>query len=276
MEKTIAAHYGSENLKQKIIAALEDAGKNPDHLALQDLSVIDQLHTGGHRATLALAEKAGLGEKNRIFDAGCGIGGSSRLLAQTLNGPVTGMDLVDEFIDAALFLTKSTGFESRINFLTGDICNTGLETGSFDCVWCQHTMMNIKEKKTAFNEFKRILAPKGTLVLHEVVKGDNGPIHLPVPWADDPAISFLDDWDTIKEQLNQAGFTPLFHQDLTDQAMVWWQKVKAAGQKAAETPRPLGPHVIFGKNGPLFGTTMDANLQENRIKVVEAVFTAKA
>ncbi|MFO7748754.1 MAG: class I SAM-dependent methyltransferase [Desulfobacteraceae bacterium] len=272
MEKTIAAHYGSDNLKQKIISALEDAGKDPDHLALKDLSVIDQLHTGGHRATLALAEKAGLGKKTRIFDAGCGIGGSSRLLAQAVNGPVTGMDLVDEFIDAAQFLTQSTGFESRINFITGDICGTGLEDSSFDCVWCQHTLMNIKDKKSAFDEFRRILAPNGTLVLHEVVKGDNGPIHLPVPWADDPAISFLDDWETIKNLIIQAGFTPLFHRDLTDQAREWWQKVKGAGQKATETPRPLGPHIIFGKNGPLFGTTMDANLQENRIKVMEAVF----
>lgn len=289
MEKEIASYYTSKDLTSRVAIALKKAGKDPEKLTLKDLSVIDQLHTGGHLATLELAKKANLHQENKILDAGCGIGGSSRLLAKEIRCSVTGIDLVDEFIDAANFLTKSTGFDNLVNFLQGDIINSGLPDNSFDCVWCQHTLMNIDDKKALFAEFRRVLSAskkgdKGKLVLHEVVKGEESSfnkIHLPVPWADDHSISFLLPWNEIDALLKDAGFTCLFHRDLTDQAKVWWQKVKSAGKNfslKADNPRPLGPHIIFGKNGSLFGNTMSANLEDpvlkkGLIKVMEAVYT---
>jgi len=273
MEKTVESHYTSENLTERITEALSNAGKDPEKLRLKDLSVIDQLHTGGHRATLDLAEKAGLTEKDRVLDVGCGIGGSSRVLAETTGCFVTGIDLVDPFVQAARFLTRSTGLKDLNRFEQGDIVHTDFPDHSFDCIWCQHTLMNIKDKAALFAEFKRLLAPQGKLVIHEVVKGETDRIHLPVPWADDHGISFLKPWEEINLILTRAGFKQIYYQDLTDQAKQWWQRVKAAFQKMPEKPRPLGPHILFGNNGTYFGITMDANLQENRIRVVEAVFS---
>ncbi len=190
MKNKIESHYGSIDLLNKIKQGLKKAGKDPDALELKDLSVIDQLHTGGHIATISLAEEANLYKETKILDAGCGIGGSSRLLVQKFKCSVTGIDLVKQFIEAAEFLTKSTGISGDIHFREMSILETSFADNFFDCIWCQHTLMNIEDKKAAFFEFKRLLKPDGILVMHEVVQGENSDdkIHLPVPWAAHPSL----------------------------------------------------------------------------------------
>lgn len=274
MKNQIETHYGSDDLLEKIRQGLEKAGKNPDELELKDLAVIDQLHTGGHIASLKLAEKAGLDREMKILDAGCGIGGTSRLLSKEFKCSIIGIDLVQKFIDAAHFLTKSTGMGKNNEFFQMSILETSFEDNSFDCIWCQHTLMNIKDKKSAFSEFKRILKPKGKLVLHEVLKGENKDkqIHLPVPWADSPSLSFLISQEEMNELADDAGFISEFSEDQTEQAKTWWNKVKSVTEKAAGKTRPLGPHIIFGENGKFFGQTMTENLNESLIKIAAAVY----
>jgi len=272
METEINQHYGSEDLCSKIFTALTQAGKDLDNLQLKDLAVIDQLHTGGHVATLELARTTELSPGCTVLDAGCGIGGSCRLLAQECQFNVTGMDLVPEFIDVAEKLTRSTGLENTITYSQGNILDTGLESNTFDAVWCQHTLMNIYDKDAVFGEFMRILKPGGMMILHEIVQGTNKPIHLPVPWASHAAISVLTPWPDMEALILKNGFSCRFAKDRTDQAKKWWQRVKASLGKKTATPSPLGPHIIFGDNGKSFGNTMSANLDEDRIRLVEAVY----
>lgn len=275
MDKNIEKHYGSNDLELKIRAALELAGKDPDRLELKDISIIDQLHTGGHLATQSLGQRCDLGPEDNILDAGCGIGGSSRFLSQQFNCSVTGIDLVDDFIRVARLLTRATGLEEKVLFHQADLCVLDFKDESFDVVWCQHSLMNIKDKEKAFEEFSRVIKPGGKLVLHEIVQKEPKEIHLPVPWADSHAISFLETQERLSSMLSASGFTPDFMVDATDQAKQWWQKVLKAAPKNGVPPRPLGPHIIFGDNGRMFGQTMTANLDENRIGLMEAILVKK-
>ena len=271
MGNQVTDHYSSDNLGIRIAEAIQKAGKDPDHLQIKDLSVIDQLHTGGHMATLALGKKIGLTKNLRVLDAGCGIGGSSRLLAEAFQCHVTGIDLVPAFIDVARMLSLSTGMDGAVTFFQGDVINTGLENQSFDVVLSQHILMNIGDKNAAFAEFFRVLKPGGVLVVHEIVRGAKDTIHLPVPWADKPSISLLETWETLQELIQTNGFICQNAQDQTDQAKAWWYRVKAAMEKTGDKPRPLGPHIIFGANGKFFEPNMSANLEEDRIRMVEAI-----
>ncbi len=271
MDKNIENHYSSDDLELKIRAALELAGKDPDRLELKDISIIDQLHTGGHLATQALGERCGLASTDKVLDAGCGIGGSSRFIGKNFLCSVTGIDLVAAFVRVARMLTRATGQEASVTFEQGDLENLAAEGESFDVVWCQHTLMNIQDKQRVLTEFYRVLKPGGRLVLHEIVQKEDKKIHLPVPWADSHRISFLETREHLTEMLSKTGFTPDFINDATDQAKQWWQKVLSVAPKKGAPPRPLGPHIIFGDNGKKFGQTMTANLDENRIGLLEAL-----
>lgn len=282
MEEKIKEHYSpygqpeaTNDLKDRIVSALKQAGKDIQNLEIKDLSIIDQLHTGGHRATIEIVKKAGLNPGAKILDAGCGIGGSSRLLANEFQLKVTGIDIVDEFIQTAGFLTdlvaKNYNLNNLVEFNQGSILELPLPDGIYDAVLSQHTLMNIKEKDVLFNEFSRVLKPGALLLLHEVVKKEDIPIDLPVPWAASYDISFLNTWDVLLKTCQNAGFELVYYSDKAEQAEKWWVKVKEVTEKFADNPRPLGSHIIFGENGKKFGKTMTSNVQTNRINVIEAV-----
>jgi len=82
MESEIKNHYNSDDLTQTIKTALLKAGKDLSNLELKDLSPIDQIHTGGARTSIELFKKTRLSPDALVLDAGCGLGGSSRLLAR--------------------------------------------------------------------------------------------------------------------------------------------------------------------------------------------------
>ena len=275
MEEKITGHYCGEynggELQTRIVKALETAGKDPCDLELKDLAVIDQLHTGGHLATREMAARAGFVSGMEVLDAGCGIGGSSRLLAEEFGCRVTGIDLVDEFVSCARFLTESTGLADRVRFETGGIEDLPYPEDCFDAVLCQHTLMNIEGKEKVFAEFRRVLKPSGLLLLHEVVQENETPLALPVPWAHSPEISFLTSSEQIQVILDKAGFENLMFQTDREGAESWWRRVREASKKPGNTEKPLGPHVIFREMGPHFGANMLENIQERFVSVIQGI-----
>ncbi len=272
MESQVKNHYNSDNLTEKIKVALISAGKNISNIDSKEISIIDQLHVGGAPASIKLLQKAHLAENELVLDAGCGIGGSSRLMARKFQCRVTGMDLAQEFIDAAEFLTRCTGFEKKIEFKQGSILNMDFQNNTFDSVLCQHVLMNIEDKKAAIKEFYRVLKPGGKLILHEVTKGGNdGQFQFPVPWSSKSSISFLQTWDTLADILESQGFKILIYSDESDAALSWQERAKKAAQKRVFNTRELGPGLIFGNNAQFFAKNMYKNFKDNIICLIEAV-----
>lgn len=272
MEDPVKAHYGSDRLETRLFQALETAGKDPDSLGLKDLAPVDQLHTGGMNATVALVEQAGLKPGATVLDAGCGIGGSSRLMAGQFEFTVTGVDLSDRFIQVAKRLTGRQLLPDRLGFRSGSVLDLPFEKERFDAVLCQHVLMNVRDKNTSIKEFSRVLRAGGKLIFHEIVKGGRAPILYPVPWAEKSHISFVEPWDTLRPLLKTHGFKTEYYSDGTQKAAEWWNRVKQAAEKRDPLKRVLGPHLIFGENAALFGKTMCHNLEKDRIRVVEAVY----
>jgi SAM-dependent methyltransferase len=275
MESPVEDHYHSQNLSQKIQDALIKSDKPTTPLDTKHLAAVDQLHTGGAGATIKLMEKTNFSEKKtagdiHILDAGCGIGGSSRLLAKTFNCRVTGIDLAPAFIETAGDLTRWCELDSFIDYEMGSVLNMPFKTDTFDAVLCQHILMNIQDKQTALKEFYRVLKPGGSLILHEIFQGENKTIALPVPWAGDPSISFLLPWEEFKSFPGDPGFTLDYFSDETQSASAWWQMVQAAG--ANKKPRPLSPYLVFGPNAAFFAINMENNFKNNSIQCIEAIY----
>ncbi|MCP3944280.1 MAG: class I SAM-dependent methyltransferase [Desulfobacteraceae bacterium] len=270
MKSHVENHYHSDNLSQKIHSALKKSGRDASVLAPKDLSSVDQLHTGGAKATLALTQKTRITKNSLILDAGCGIGGSSRLLAKTFQCQVTGIDLAESFIETAKDLTRWCALDHYINFEQGSVLDMPFKTDTFDAILCQHILMNIQDKQAALKEFYRVLKPGANLIIHEIFQGENKPIALPVPWAGNHEISFLLPWEKFNFLLTTTGFTQDFFSDETKTALAWWQMVDAATKN--KNPRPLGPHLVFGSNATFFATNMQNNFQNKTIQCIEAVF----
>lgn len=271
MESEIKKHYNSDHLTKNIKAALIKAGKNLSTLEPKNLSAIDQLHTGGAVASIELLKKINLAPDAMVLDAGCGIGGSSRLLARQFDCQVIGIDLADKFISAANFLTQCTKLENLVSFQQGSILDLPFEENTFDTILCQHVLMNINDKARAIKEFFRVLKPEGKLILHEITKGENNTLVLPVPWAASPGISFLEPWNLLSPIFEKQGFKTLSYSDETPGACSWWKKIKAISQKASPAVNILGPGLVFGDNAKFFGENMHTNFKNNSICLVEAV-----
>lgn len=271
MEADVQAHYNSDNLTTRITQAFKAAGKDPARLTTRDLTIIDQLHTGGAKATLKLFDNAGFKPSDRVLDAGCGIGGSSRLLAETCNCRVTGIDLADRFIDAANYLTRATGLYTRVDFHQGSVLDMPFDDNAFDTVISQHMLMNIENKQGVAKEFSRVLKKGGKLILHEIFRGNAKKVHYPVNWAPIPDISFLETWPSMLQLFEKTGLKKEHMSDETQFAGAWWGKANDVIKKHGTWKSPLNPTLFFGKIATQFAGNMMKNFQSGSTYLIEAI-----
>ena len=99
---------------------------------------------------------------SRILDVGCGIGGSSRILAKDYGFNVTGITISPAQVKRARDLTP-TGV--NCNFLVMDALDLKFEDGSFDAVWSIEAGAHMNDKTKFADEMLRALRPGGYLAL---------------------------------------------------------------------------------------------------------------
>lgn len=267
----LTSHYADEHLATRLREAIIAEGLEPEKLTLDAIAAIDQLHVGGRRSSRQLAEQAGFLPGQKVLDLGCGTGGSSRLLVDEHGLQVVGVDITQPFVDVAKWLTKATGLTARTKFICADAQCLPLETASFDAIWSQHTLMNLPDLTKGLAEVNRVLKPSGSLLLHEVLQGDNlEPLAFPVPWADTANTSHLITPAELEKQLTAAGFVKVKQHEVTEQALSWRQKhtdKEARGQTGILTPQ-----LIFGPRFLQMGKNLMANLSASKVRLIEAVW----
>lgn len=273
-DRRIIEHYASGDFVARLDAALAAAGLDRPGIAPADLTFVDQFHSRGRKATLELAEAAGLRPGLRVLDLGSGVGGPARTLAAEFGCSVTGLDLVADYCRAARRLTGLTGLDDRVRFVCGSALQAPFHDGSFDVLWTQHAAMNIADKKRLYAECARLLVPCGRLALNDVVAGLAGPPHFPAPWARDPATSFLATADELRGRLAVAGFQIVSWEDRTETVADWAKEAlaKQAARAASGAGEPaLGLHLLLGPDFPRMADNFARSLAERRVEVVSAV-----
>jgi sarcosine/dimethylglycine N-methyltransferase len=259
--------YATGLTRANIERALTAAGKQADALQASDLAMLEDFHSLGRFATVALIDLAQITESDRVLDAGTGIGGTARLVAAERGAHVTAVDLTPEYCEVAEWLNDAVGLGDMIEVRTADVTELPFDAGSFDVVLSQHVQMNIADKHRLYAEARRVLAPGGRLALWDVTAGPGGPLRLPVPWATSPEQSHLVTPDRLAELLREVGFATAHWNDLTEPAE------KAMRQFLAGEQPPLGLHVFV----PDFATkaaNLGRNLAEDRARLIQAVLTA--
>jgi SAM-dependent methyltransferase len=269
---SVSAHYGRADLGATILDVLRTAGRNVDTPTLDDLAPVDQFHLRGKEATIELAGLAGIQSGQQILDAGGGLGGPARTLADTFDCRVIVLDLTEEFCRTGEMLTERTGLQDRVTFRHGNALQMPFEDGSFDVVWTQHSTMNIPDKPRLYAEVARVLRPGGWLAMHEVMAGPVQPLNFPVPWAPDPSISFLLPAVEMRQTIERAGLSEVAWVDVTKPALEWLQAQASAMQGGPPATPQLGLNLILGPAIGVAFQSLGRNLAEGRAVVVEAVF----
>ena len=270
-QPAVARHYGRGGLLERILGALTEAGKDIEHLTIDDLAPVDEFHGRQRRATEELAAMLAPPAGARLLDIGSGIGGPSRYLAKVCGCRVSGVDLTEEFVAAANDLTRRAGLTGQVDFRQGSALDLPFPDASFDLAWSQNVAMNIFDRPRWYAEVHRVLRPGGRFAFQDVAQGPAGPVHFPVPWSDTPALSFLCTAEDTRAMLEAAGFTVVEWRDTSEASIAEFeaQRAQAAANPAA---RPaLGINLVVGADFLEKMKNSQRSLRENRTRLINAV-----
>ena len=264
MTDTIADQYSTGLSRNNIERALRTAGLDLDHLAPADLAMLEDFHTMGRIATAQLVDLAELTNDSDVLDAGSGVGGTARYVADHYGCRVTAVDLTDEYCETNRWLNRLVGLDALIEVRQADVTELPFADGAFDVAISQHVQMNVADKARLYSEARRVLKDGGRLALWDITIGDAGQLAYPLPWADHPARSHLATPGELRAAVESAGFTVKAWNDLTDQA--------AALMKAilAQPEGPLGLHA-FVTDFRQKAENLTQALSDGRLHAIQAI-----
>ena len=267
--KEIHSYYSPNDLYNKIIDGLGKIGKDLSSVTLDDLQPVDEFHIRGDVATKELIKLSNFTPDMHILDVGCGVGGSTRRLSQETNCCVTGIDLSDEYIDAAERLTQLLNMQERVKFHAASALALPFDDNTFDGAWSIQMNMNVEDKLGWLKEVYRVLKPGGRAVLYEVCGSTNTPVYFPVPWAQDSSMSFLVPPESFRAAITAAGFEIVVWDDKTDLA----KKAFANATEPVDEPDlpELGVHLLVGNDILTKAYNLHRNLDDERVSLIETV-----
>ncbi|MEM9770672.1 MAG: methyltransferase domain-containing protein, partial [Cyanobacteria bacterium P01_D01_bin.73] len=152
-----------------------------------------------------------LGAGTTVLDVGCGIGGSSRILAKEYDFDVTGVTISPEQVKRATELTPD-GLTAQ--FKVDDAMALSYPDASFDVVWSIEAGPHMPDKAVFAQELLRVLKPGGILVVADWNQRDDRQVPLS-GWEKPVMKQLLDQWshpafssiEGFAELLEETGFT---------------------------------------------------------------------
>ena len=267
MNATIQAQYSTGLSRRNIERALIAAGKDLDHLQPADLGLLEDFHTMGRYATSQLVDLVGIASGTKVLDAGSGIGGTARYIADHCGCTVTTVDLTAEYCERARWLNRLVGLDDRISVRQADVTDLPFPDGTFDIAFSQHVQMNVADKARLYSEARRVLVgedglPCGTSQLVKTPISTT-PCHGPTG----PRSAISSSSDELRTLVESAGFAIERWDDLTEQASALMQAM------LAQPTNPLGLHVFvadFGRKAE----NLTRALADGRLRTIQGVATA--
>ncbi|MBV9598323.1 MAG: methyltransferase domain-containing protein [Chloroflexi bacterium] len=151
-----------------------------------------------------------------------------------------------------------------VQFFVGSGLDMPFGDECFAVVWTQDASMNIPDKARLVAEQRRVLRRGGRLVFQEIFAGPGGDLMCPVPWARDPATSFLVPPEHVRTLLREVGFDERVWLPLTPD--------ERAPATAATAPVLSAAAVVHGPDAVAMEAASRRNQAEQRVVYLRAVF----
>ncbi len=142
---------------------------------LWELLLGQQIHIGGFRASIDLAERAGIGAGQRGVDLCCCNGAGMRLLVRFREvASMIGIDVSKTVVERGRARCEEEGLGDRIELRLADACDSGLPDGEADFVWGEDAWCYVEDKPKLIAEAARIVRPGGVIAFTDWVEGPTG------------------------------------------------------------------------------------------------------
>ena len=188
---------------------------------------------------------------SRILDVGCGIGGSSRILAEFYHFDVIGVTISPQQVKRAKQLTKKG---LNCSFRIMDALSLDFDDGSFDGVWSVEAGPHIPDKELYANEMLRVLRPGGFLAVADWNRRDDTELSYKFweQWIIDQLLNQWahPDFSTIKtfsNELSNSSYSAgnVFADDWTEFTIPSWNDSILEGFRRPNIFLELGPKSVF-------------------------------
>lgn len=248
-DSSVAQHYEHGSLLEAIERALPAIGRDRSTVTVEDLGPVDEFHLGGREATDHLLARLELSPADHVLDVGCGLGGAARFAANARGCRVTGIDLTEEYVEAGQALSSWVGLGERIDLHRGSALHMPFADATFTAGFMLHVGMNIAAKEALFREIRRVLRPGSRFGVYDIMRGDDGPLTYPVPWAADESTSHLSTLEEYVETATAAGLE-VEHEESRRAFALDFVAALRARASAGEGPPPLGLHTLMKSATP--------------------------
>ncbi len=142
---------------------------------LWELVMGEQIHIGGFASSMALAEKAAIGEGMKGVDLCCCNGGGMRFLVRFAGvASMMGVDATETVVERGRERCKAEGSDGVISFELADACDSGLPDGEADFVWGEDAWCYVEDKAKLVSEAARLVKQGGTIAFTDWVEGPSG------------------------------------------------------------------------------------------------------
>lgn len=122
---------------------------------------------------LFVAKRAGLRNRMRILDAGCGVAGPSIDMASSISGLVVdGVTISPVQAEIAMRRVAAANLADRVRIHVGDYHAVPFDNGAFDAVLFLESAGHSHAPVQLFSEARRVLAAGGTLYIKDLFQRD--------------------------------------------------------------------------------------------------------
>lgn len=249
MSEKDTTHFGYQNVDKEEKAGLV-AGVFHSVAARYDV-MNDLMSAGIHRIWKRFTiELSGVRRGNAVLDIAGGTGDLAARFAQLVGpeGRVVLADINDSMLSVGRDKLLDTGRISNIEFVQADAQYLPFPDDTFDCITIAFGLRNVTDKDLALRSMLRVLKPGGRLLVLEFSKPENELLSkaydtysfrvLPVMGQlvanDSESYQYLaesirmhPDQETLREMMEDAGFTACEYHNMTGGIVALHKGVKA-------------------------------------------------